>query len=214
MSTDYSTKEKISFADLFDGRLERYGVREHISEDSTEKRRCLTDGRNYLWVFAADDRTLEILKRYGGRGAAMSDFPGGGNAPGQILGAIAEAFDTDIFSEYEPQFWSFDTQEEWDRAWKKISGEHEAKFHADIINYVAGEPNDLRPGSIGMIKANIAKDLVADSPDLVSPDKKTELMEAIDQVYEGDHAVTIKLDEEEIAEAQMAMAHEDDLPQA
>ena len=202
MSTDYSTKEKISFADLFDGRLERYGVREHISEDSTENRRCLTDGRNYLWVFAADDRTLEILKRYGG------------NAPGQILGAIAEAFDTDIFSEYEPQFWGFDTQEEWDRAWSKISEEHEAKFHADIINYVAGEPNDLRPGSIGMIKANIAKDLIADSPDLISPDQKTELMEAIDQIYEGDHAVTIKLDEEEIAEAQMAMAHEDDLPQA
>ena len=98
MSTDYSTKEKISFADLFDGRLERYGVREHISEDSTENRRCLTDGRNYLWVFAADDRTLEILKRYGGCGAAMSDFPGGGNAPGQILGAIAKAFDTDISS--------------------------------------------------------------------------------------------------------------------
>ena len=144
----------------------------------------------------------------------MSDFPGGGNAPGQILGAIAKAFDTDISSEYEPQFWGFDTQEEWDRAWSKISEEHEAKFHADIINYVAGEPNDLRPGSIGMIKANIAKDLVADSPDLISPDQKTELMEAIDQIYEGDHAVTIKLYEEEIAAAGMAMTHEVYLPQA
>ena len=27
--------------------------------------------------------------------------------------AIAEAFDTGIVSEHEPQFWGFDTQEEW-----------------------------------------------------------------------------------------------------
>ena len=93
MSTDYSTKEKISFVDLFDGRLERYGVRESRSEDSTEDRRVLTDGRNGLWVHAAPDGTLGILKRYGA------------NAPEQILRVIAKTFDTDIFSEYEPQFW-------------------------------------------------------------------------------------------------------------
>ena len=34
-----------------------------------------------------------------------------------ILGAIAEAFSTDIFSEYEPQYWGYDTQEEWEAAW-------------------------------------------------------------------------------------------------
>ena len=72
----------------------------------------------------------------------------------------------------------------------------------------------MRPGSIGMIQANIAKDLVAENPGLVSPDKKAELMESINQVYEAEHAVVVKLGEQEIAAAKMAMTHEDDLPQA
>ena len=130
------------------------------------------------------------------------------------MGAIAEAFDTDIFSEYEPKYWGFDTQEEWDLAWKKIAEEHEAELYVDIMKYLRGEPNDLKPGTVGMIVANIAKDLVTENPGLVSPDKKAELMEAIDQVYQADHAVVIKLDDLDIAAAGMAMTHEGDVPQA
>ena len=39
-----------------------------------------------------------------------------GNNPVFILSAVCQAFDTHIFSEYEPKFWGFDTQEEWDEA--------------------------------------------------------------------------------------------------
>ncbi len=95
MSTVYITKETISFADLFDGRLEPYGIREGKPEGSTEDRRVLTDGRNYLWVHAAPDGTLGILKSY----------CDSANRPEKILDAVAEAFDSNIFSEYEPQFW-------------------------------------------------------------------------------------------------------------
>ena len=130
------------------------------------------------------------------------------------MGAIAKTFDTYIFSEHEPQYWGFDTQEEWDLALKKIAEEGEAKFHAEIIKYVTGGPNDLKPGTIGMIQAKIAKDLVTENPGLVSPDKKDELMEAIEKVYKADHAVVIHLDDRDIAAARMAMTHEDDLPQA
>ena len=203
MSSDFCTKNKISFTDLFDGRLERFEVREHIEADVTSNtKRCLTDGRNYLWAHSACDGTVVCITRYGS------------NAPGRILEAIAETFDTDIFSEHEPQNWGFDTQEEWELAWEKIAEEEEAKFHAEIIKYVKGEPNELSPGTVGMVQANYAKDLVAESPGLVSPDKKAELMEAIRQVYEADHAVVIKLDVQEIAAARMAMTHEDDLPKA
>ena len=34
--------------------------------------------------------------------------------PRHIIKAIEQAFDTEIFSEHEPQFWGFATQEEWD----------------------------------------------------------------------------------------------------
>jgi hypothetical protein len=104
MSTDYSLEKKIRISDLFDGRLERFGVREHILEKKSNKR-CLTDGRSVLWVSADDEGFVSYLSRYAG------------NLADTILGAIAEAFSTDIFSEYEPQYWGYDTQEEWEAAW-------------------------------------------------------------------------------------------------
>ena len=56
MSTDYRLLRKASACDLFDGRLEEFGVREHVKpEATTETSRLLTDGRNYLWVYIDDD---------------------------------------------------------------------------------------------------------------------------------------------------------------
>ena len=108
MSTDYRLLRKVPACDLFDGRLEEFGVREHVKpEATTEKSRLLTDGRNYLWVYIDDDGFVDCLTRYAPNGA-----------PGKILNALANVFDTDIVSEYEPQFWGFDTQEEWD-AWQE-----------------------------------------------------------------------------------------------
>ena len=78
MSTDYSPLKQIRFADLFDGRLDRFGVREQLAEDeTTDTRRCLTDGNNYLWAFANEDGFASSFTRY---------MPGG--APGRILRAV------------------------------------------------------------------------------------------------------------------------------
>ena len=149
MSTDYRLLRKVPACDLFDGRLEEFGVREHVKpEAKTEKSRLLTDGRNYLWVYIDDDGFVGCLSRYGG------------NAPGKILNAVADVFDTDLVSEYEPQFWGFDTQEEWDACMEKMSQKAEEEFHIEIFKYLRGEPNDIRPGTIGMCKAEIAKTLV------------------------------------------------------
>ena len=55
MSTDYCLLKKVPGCDLFDGRLEGFGVREHVGPDeTTERQRCLTDGRYYLWVYFDD----------------------------------------------------------------------------------------------------------------------------------------------------------------
>jgi len=137
MSTDFVPLMEIAACDLFDNRLNDFGVREHIKPDVTTKTaRCLTDGRNYLWVYVDDEGVVTSFSRYGA------------NAPGKLLNAIAEAFDTDIVSEYEPQFWGFDTQEEWDAAMEKMSQECDESFYADIVRYLRGEPNDIRPGTI------------------------------------------------------------------
>ncbi len=97
MSTNYYFVKKIPAGDFFDGRLEKFGVREHHAKDTTEQWKCLTvpsdspSGASYLWVYI-DDR--------GFVGDATWSFSNGGNGPvGDILHAIAEAFDTDIFDD-------------------------------------------------------------------------------------------------------------------
>jgi len=200
MSTYYAPSEKIDACSLFDGRLEKFGIREHVCVDTTHARRWLTDGRNYLWVNINDAGLVDSFVR---RGV---------NAPGKILDAIVDLFNTAIFSEYEPQFWGFETQEEWDAAMKKIADENQERFYLEIMNYVRGEPTNIPPETIGMIQAGIAKELVEEDPALLRPENKDRLMCKIDSIYQRDHTVTITLDPVNRAFADMIATHEDDLP--
>ena len=202
MSTDFILSRKVSANDLFGGRLATFGIREHVSSDTTERSRCLTDGRNYLWVYLTEDGFVDSLSRYGA------------NAPGKILAAISEAFETDVFSEHEPQYWGFDTKEEWDAAWKKFADQDRDRFYADLCAYIRGEPNNIKPGTIGEIKAKIAKTLVESQAALLQPENKDRLLAEMDAIYDRDHAVVITLGPEDLALAEMLATHEDDLPQA
>jgi hypothetical protein len=83
MSTSYRPLKEISAHDLFDGRLEELGVREHAAVGSNEIRRCLTDGRNYLWVYIDERGNISDLVRYAPNGA-----------PGKIMNAIGQVFET------------------------------------------------------------------------------------------------------------------------
>lgn len=204
MSTYYQTMKKVFAADLFDGRFDAFGVKEHFTEETTEHARLLTDGHeNYLWVYVDDDGFVERLTRY---------LPNG--APGKILAAIAEACDTQIVSEYEPQFWGFNTQEEWDAYQLGVAREHEREFRVEILKFVRGQPNDIRSGTIGMQQAEIAAKLVADDPTLLLAANHEELWAAIKTTYGRDHLVVVKLTPVELAAAKMHVTHSDDLPQA
>lgn len=202
MSTDFILSRKVSARDLFGGRLAKFGIREHAASDTVERYRCLTDGRNYLWIYLSEDGFVGSLSRYGA------------NAPGKIIGAICEAFETDVFSEHEPQHWGFDTVEEWNAAWKKIGDQDRDQFYADVCAYVRGEACDIRPGTIGEIKAKIAKTLVVSDATLVQPENKGRLLAEVEAIYDRDHAVIVTLSPDDMAFAQMLATHEDDLPNA
>ena len=61
MSTDYRSLSPIPFDELFDGRLEKFGVYEHIVPgEASDTERCLTDGRNRLWAYASEDGSIDI----------------------------------------------------------------------------------------------------------------------------------------------------------
>jgi hypothetical protein len=202
MSTGFAPSNKIHARDLFDGRLAKFSVREQFTADTTETSRCLTDGRNCLWISINDAGFVENITRYGA------------NAPSKILKAIAQTFDTDIFSEYEPQYWGFDTQEEWDAWQEKLAKEHDDKFHAELLKYLQGEPNDIRPGTIGMQRAEIAKKLVENDPTFLLLENKDKLLNETRSIYDRDHAVTVTLSPEDIALVKMIATHEDDLSEA
>ena len=100
MSTDFQPQKRILARELFDGRLKKFGDREDM--EPTEGVRWLTDGReNYLCVWVNDAGCVLEFTKY----AWCGD-------PNHILAAVAEAFETEIFSEHEPQCWGFATWEE------------------------------------------------------------------------------------------------------
>ena len=204
MSTDYRLLRQVPACDLFDGRLEEFGVREHVKpEATTEKSRLLTDGGNYLWVYMDDEGFVHLLTRYAPNGD-----------PGNILNALANVFDTDIVSEHEPQYWGFDTQEEWDACMEKMSQKAEEEFHIELLKYLRGEPNDIRPGTIGMCQAEIARTLVEKDPSLLLSVNKDKLRNEIQSIYDREHAVTVTLSPQDMALVRMLSTHEDDLPRA
>lgn len=203
MSTYFAPLKKIPPRDLFDGCLEQFGVREHIvPKQTTKNSRCLTDGRNFIWLSVSDDGHIVQLQIYGA------------NAPGKILNAIADTFDIDIVSEYEPQYWGFNTQAEVDAFFDKMAAEHAENFLADLEKFVRGEPNDIRPGTIGMRQAEIGKALAEKDASLLLPENRNKFLSEIETVYKRDHADTVTLSSVQIALAEMFATHEDDLPSA
>ena len=202
MSTNFCPLSKIRADQLFDGRLEEFDVVEHINGETHATKRCLRDGNNYLWVHIGEDGFVTCFTRYAPNGC-----------PSKTLNAVGEAFDTCIVSEYDPRFWGFDTQAEWDAATELMAKESEEKFYVSVTNYVRGQPNDILPGTIGALQADIAKKLVEEDPTLLAVENKDQLLRKI-SVYDRDRAVKITLTQEDIALVEMLATHEDDLPSA
>ena len=153
-----------------------------------------------MWASIGEDGFVNTVTRNAGSGD-----------PGTILSAIAEAFDTDIASEHQSQYWGFETQEEWDAAWEQMAREHREKFHLELMKYLRGEPNDIRQGTVGMIRAEIAKGLVEKDPSLLLPKNKDKLHIEINTV-ELNRAATFTLSRNPLTAADLSIAREDDLP--
>jgi hypothetical protein len=247
MSTDYRPTDDISVADLFDGRLEQFGVREFIPPPETEAeqargrderlrtimklerltaeeanakliasdacvaeheaaftRQLLTDGRNYLHVTSENATGLVTnLRRTAGTGA-----------PGKILGAIAEAFDTDIWSEHDYQYWGFASREEEEAFHQGLAKQHDEELYQVTIDYlVHGQPHTYRRTTLGAIAIEHIKQLSVADPTLLEPVNKERVIHELHAAMDA-RSVRVTLTEAEWAAAKMAATHEDDLPQA
>jgi hypothetical protein len=182
--------------------LDKFGIREY-QPGGSETPRLLTDGRNFLLVNCGENDLVAGFTR-----RAWC------NAPQRILEAISNEFNVQIVSEYEPEYWGYETQAEWDAAWELRAREHEQEFYEQVEKFIQGETHDIRPGTVGMTQAEIAKDLVARNPELLAAGNRKHLIQAVEAIYNRDHAVTVTLTDEDMALARMMATHEDDLPQA
>jgi hypothetical protein len=182
MSTDYRLEKRTRAADVLDGRLTALGIRENLNKNTTEHQKCLSDGRNYVWLYINDGGFVGCLSRYGE------------NDPSTILEAIATTFHTEIFSEHEPQFLGFTSQEEMDAAMEEMGKQADDRFYAELIRYLRGEPNDIHPHTVEFDKALIAKKLADADPEPLVPEMREKLIAAIEETYKSsDHAAKVEL---------------------
>jgi hypothetical protein len=134
MSGSYKANNAIVADRLFDGCLQEFAIHEHINSDaSSPEWRCLTDGRNCLWVSIEDGVVCSF------NGYMLND-------PTKILNAVAFVFGVEIFSEYEPQFWGFETDEDWEAAEETMRSEIEIEKRTSLQNlgkFLGGEPHCL-----------------------------------------------------------------------
>ena len=200
MSTWWRPIPDIPYAKLLDGCLEKYRITVELVEQATTSCHYLLGPDGSLQVHQENDGTCSFTRR--------------GCVPWAIFDAIAEEFGIEWVSENDYRFWGFATEKEWDDWNEEGNKKAEDNFYKDLLHYVRDEPNDFQPGTIGIIKAEIAKTLVKGNLGLAAPEKRDLLLEAVDAIYSRDHAVFIKLTERELAEVDLMVARMSDLPKA
>lgn len=164
MLTHYRLEKKIKFKELFDGRLERFGVYNACTKVVTHTWGCLHDDRNSLIV--EGDELVESMSGFG----LFNDTE-------KILTAITTAFNTKIFSEYKPQVWMYKTEAEWRRDRRNHTERTPDFFYNMVIKHVRGETQECAPFADGLLMVRVAKELIFENPDLASLEREMELME-------------------------------------
>jgi hypothetical protein len=91
------------------------------------------------------------------------------------------------------------TNRNFGAAWEEMAREDEEKFHIELLKYARGEPNDIGPGTVGMLEAEIAKRLVEKDSSLLLPINRDQLRIEIQLIYDREHTVTVTLSPRDIA---------------
>lgn len=170
MSIDSELLPRVPFRDLFDGRMVPFGVTEHLSCETTPTLRCLTDGGNWIRVYE-DEEGFARLDGFGSDGL--------GCGPERFMRVLSEVFGTGIVSEYEPEYFGFESYEEWRYFQDEAAAKRDAELYEDLIKCVNGTENNFKSGTAGETWAKKAKALVADNPKLALREHKTEFFSAV-----------------------------------
>src|SRR5215813_11394279 len=147
MSTGYVSLKTIQMADLFDGRMERFDIREEQTKDSSPEDRLLTDGFNFVWVYGKE-----------GVVGGFTRYAPSGN-PAFIFECICKVFDTNIVSEYEPEFWGCESQEEMDAMFEAAHRKDKEQFYGELASLLPVSPATSNRGPLAWNKQKSLKNL-------------------------------------------------------
>ena len=64
-----------------------------------------------------------------------------------------------------------------------------------------------------MRRAEIARILVANDESLLAPDSRQQILEAVDVIYDRDHALKLTLTSKDMAAVELMVARKNELPQ-
>jgi hypothetical protein len=180
MSTGYRPLPDILYAQLFDGCLQKHGVCEVIRADSTESQRYLEGNDGVLVAYRKKDGTCTFSR--------LSFTP----TPWSVFDAITAEFGVELVTEHDHRYWGFVTEEEWDSFNDRLAREYEDRFYNDVLHYVRDEPNGLKPNTVGMINAEIAKTLIESDPRLTAPENRAELLNLVRTIHDLDRVTRTK----------------------
>ncbi|MBR1156864.1 hypothetical protein [Bradyrhizobium sp. JYMT SZCCT0428] len=171
MSTSYRPAKTILAGRLFDGCLREFGIDEHVKADeSFSGCRCLTDGLYFVWVNIVENN-VSTFNSYGA------------NDPTRIFEAVANVFQTEIFSEHQPQYWGFGTDHEWEAALEAMAIEDENRRREGLRKFLRGEPHELKLGTNELVQAEIAKLLILRDPEILLEQNEGWLEAEIRNIY-------------------------------
>jgi hypothetical protein len=170
MSVSFRSDKCITINELFDGRLEKFGIigitgrlkNEHFYSNLG----YLKDSKNNALTVYAEHRWVRSFANFHGSNGTY------------ILTKIGEVFDTEIYSENQPKYWGSERYTH-----EAAMCEAEDEYYLEIMKHVRGEPSDIKEWANGMKEAEFAKELVSEDLHLVFLDFKKELMKAIHKEF-------------------------------
>ena len=202
MSTDYRPIPAIPFSKLFDGRLDKYGIRARAPTNSSPNSGSLVGSDGVLDAYQKDDGSASFSRR--------SFTP----IPWTVIDALTNEFQIELVSEYDHRFWGYASKEEEDYWYNKIAKQGDDDFYNNLVHYLRGEPHKFKPDTNGMKLAEIAKALVATDESLLTPTKRDQLLGAVYAIYDRDYRRWITLTDEDLAGVELLVARTNKLPQA
>jgi hypothetical protein len=120
MPTNFRPTKSIPFDFLFDGRLDKYGVREDIRSKTSASVRYLQGKDGFLRAHAVDN------------GAdSMVEMPSFLPVPISVFNALSDEFGT-FQTGYDPRYWGFETEEAWEAA-QVLSKYNINAFYNDVL---------------------------------------------------------------------------------